>query len=200
MERPPHWTDPVLQGTAYWLGMQQILGEQDTLTEGAITLTLRDLLRRHLKTEESISSEVMYKSIPEYRNDPEIRNSRTRADIVVFEVNRNRETQDYVKGQIKEIIEVKHHRAIPALVMEDIDFLGNRKEHHRSIRTFLIYTSMNRRPTLFTDQLGLAIRGSRKTDKGTNYWVRRVCRAVQNAPHKNATQRGHYSVMIEIGP
>ncbi|MEY4756744.1 MAG: hypothetical protein RJA34_1642 [Pseudomonadota bacterium] len=199
MEPLPNWVTPVLQGTAYWLGMQEIMGERRSLSEGAITLTLRDLMRRHLEKNLSIDTEVMYRNIPEYQNDNLIKDSRTRSDIIIYQPSKKYKEDVFSFGQVKSVIEVKHHRSSSRLIQEDIDFLGARRSHEKSIRTFMIYTSMCMRPDLFTNESGAAISGTQFSDNKTKYSVRRVCRAVQKIPRNNSQAHGHYAVLIEIG-
>ena len=99
------------------------------------------------------------------------------------------------------MIEVKHSRSRKSLVWQDIDFLAERRASNPAVRAFLIYASVNERPTDFTNTDGSAITPRNcETPTGSKYRVRRVCRATKIIPSKNKGATGHYAVLIEVAP
>lgn len=198
----PDWASPALQGLVYWLGSQQTLGLSADVSEGAIGWELSRLLFTHRSEERFLEAEVLYRHIPELNEDGDLARSRERADLVIARVRRSAKAVSYDTGDVEAIVEIKHNRSRKALVWEDIDFLGAQRKKIKTIRTFLVYASMNERPNDFTSSDGAAIKPRTRCtpDNKTAYRVRRVCRATSRIPSRNASAIGHYAVLIEVAP
>ncbi|KAB8059913.1 hypothetical protein GCN74_11090 [Janthinobacterium sp. FT14W] len=197
----PDWAAPSLQGLAYWLGSQHSLGLAANISEGAIAWELMRQVFTHRITARHLEAEVFYRHIPEFRNAGVAQSSRERADLVISKVVRADRTNSYAIGNIEAVIEIKHSRSRKDLVWQDIDYLAERRAMNPSVRTFLIYASINERPHDFTNTDGSSITPrNRKTPNGSKYRVRRVCRATKIIPSKNKNATGHYAVLIEVAP
>jgi len=197
----PDWAAPALQGLAYWLGSQYTLGLASNISEGAITWELMRQVFTHRMLERHLEAEVFYRHIPEFRSTGVAPNSRERADLVISRTIRTDRSTAYAEGDVEAVIEVKHSRSRKDLVWQDIDYLAERRAKNPAVRAFLIYASINERPSDFTNPDGAAITPrSQGTPKGNRYRVRRVCRATKIIPSKNRFATGHYAVLIEVAP
>lgn len=196
----PNWASPALQGLAFWLGYQHAYGIGNHLSEGAIATEFQRLMVAHREGGRALEPEVMYRHVPELAANPAIRESRARADLIVSHNGRSDRSRPYPAGAVEALIEVKHNRSQIAKVWEDIDFLGEQRAFSPGIRAFLIYASVGKRPTHFTDDTGAAPSGARiqQTTNGTRYKIRRVCRATSRIPQTNTLASGHYALMIEV--
>jgi len=199
----PAWAAPSLQGLAYWLGSQHAMRLAANLSEGAIAWELSRLIFTHRTDEQFLEAEVQYRHIPELNAKKQLAHSRERADLVVSNAPRSDQGVSYRRGQVDAIIEIKHNRSRKQLVWADIDYLGEQRTSSKGIRAFLIYTSVNMKPDIFTDEIGAAKKSKNlqtPTHLQTSYRVRRVCRATHLIPGRNKTAIGHYAVLIEVSP
>jgi hypothetical protein len=197
----PEWAAPALQGLAFWLGSQHSLGLASNISEGAITWELMRQLFTHRSSARFLEAEVFYRHIPEFRATGVAPTSRERADLAIARATRKDRATSYGTGEVEAVIEVKHSRSRKDLVWQDIDYLSERRAKNPAVRTFLIYASINERPTDFTNPDGSSVTPrSRETPNGSRYRVRRVCRATKLIPSKNKNASGHYAVLIEVAP
>jgi hypothetical protein len=198
----PDWASPALQGLSYWLGSQHALGLAANISEGAIAWELSRLLFAHRDARRVLEAEVLYRDIPEYEKDASVDGSLERADLVISRQPRSDRDIPYEKGDIEAVVEIKHNRSQKRLLWKDIDRLGRRRATTKRIRAFLIYASVNERPSEFTQAGGGAVKPrTRPSPSGTtNYRVRRVCRATARIPGQNVTAVGHYAILIEVAP
>ena len=197
----PDWAAPALQGLAYWLGSQHALGLSANISEGAIAWELIRQVFTHRLPNSHVEAEVFYRHIPELNGTGQLASSRERADLVVANADRSNREVSYAAGSVEAIIEIKHSRSRKELVWQDIDYLSEQRAKHPELRAFLIYASINERPTDFTDETGASVDPrNRKTPNGHRYRVRRVCRATHRIPSKNKSAIGHYAVLIEVAP
>lgn len=198
----PDWASPALQGLAYWLGSQYTLGLAANISEGAIAWELSRLLFAHRDERRVLEAEVLYRHIPELARDGSLAESQERADLVIAKHRRNDRNVPYKKADVEAVIEIKHSRSRKRLVWSDVDFLGQRRAASKQIRAFLVYASVNERPSEFTGDSGGAVRPrTRPSPSGkTRYRVRRVCRATSRIPEQNRDALGHYAILIEVAP
>ena len=197
----PDWAEPSLQGLAYWLGSQHSLGLASNISEGAITWELMRQVFIHRTPLRWLEAEVFYRHIPEFRTAGVSNKSRERADLVITRSARVDRSIPYAFGDVEAVIEVKHSRSRRDLVWQDIDFLAERRSINPTVRAFMIYASINERPSEFTNSVGGAIvPRTQSTPNGSKFNVRRVCRATKIIPSKNKNASGHYVVMIEVAP
>lgn len=197
----PDWAAPALQGLTYWLGSQHTLGLAANISEGAIAWELIRQVFTHNLADRYVEAEVFYKHIPELNQHGELKNSRERADLVIANTQRSDRSASYSIGDVEAAIEIKHSRSRKDLIWKDIDYLSEQRAKHPELRAFLIYASINERPSDFTDDTGAAITPrNRRTPNGSRYRVRRVCRATHIIPSKNKKASGHYAILIEVAP
>lgn len=198
----PDWASRSLQGLAYWLGSQSTIGLAANLSEGAIAWEFSRLLHLHRDDRRILESEVYYRHIPELNVAGALDEANDRADLVIVRRKRKDRTVSYHKGDVEAIIEIKHNRSQKRLLWKDIDFLGQQRTVTRTVRAFLIYASVDERPSEFTQANGRAIKPRNQlTPKDeTSYRIRRVCRATQVVPEDNDTARGHYALLLEVAP
>jgi hypothetical protein len=197
----PDWAAPALQGLAYWLGSQDSLGLAANVSEGAIAWELMRQVFTYRLPNRHIEAEAFYRHIPELSQQQNREASRTRADLVIAKNARPDRRASYSVGDVEAVIEIKHNRSRKDLVWQDIDYLAQQRAAHPELRAFLVYASIDERPSEFTDETGASITPrNRKTPNGSRYRVRRVCRATSRIPSKNKLARGHYAVLIEVAP
>lgn len=197
----PDWAAPALQGLAYWLGSQHSLGLASNISEGAITWELMRQVFTHRMPARHLEAEVFYRHIPEFRSGGVAITSRERADLVIARTVRADRATSFATGDVEAVLEVKHSRSRKDLVWQDIDYLAEQRNKNPAVRAFLIYASINERPSDFTSADGAAIAPrNRETPNGSKYRVRRVCRATKVIPSKNKSAIGHYAVLIEVAP
>ena len=197
----PTWASPALQGLAFWLGYQDAYGIAANLSEGAIATEFLRLMVAHRDPGRVLEPEVLYRHVAELSGSARLRASPERADLVIARLRRADRRRPYPAGAIEALIEVKHSRSQISRVWEDIDFLAEQRTFSGStIRGFLIYASLGKRPTHFTNEKGAAPPGARlqHTPNGSRYKIRRVCRATARIPKDNIGAAGHYALMIEV--
>lgn len=173
----PKWTEPLLQGLAFWLGYKSQLFRFYPLTEGAIVGEAASLIQANIDSPLRLECEVMYKNL-------KVKGAgNTRADFVIYNGNK-----------IDSIIEVKRSKSSKTKIDEDFKRLAIYLQQRFTARCFVLLTSQNSRPKKITDKNGKAIRS---TISGDSYVakVRRVCKAASSF---NGKEKAHYTCLIEV--
>ncbi len=200
--RIPDWSDQALQMLSFWLGYQHSIGIKGNLSEGAIAWELFRLISGKLSSEQFAHTEVMYSKIPEFASQVEVANRRFRADVVIAAKSAiPRSGDQFPRGAVKEVVEVKHNQSGVSQVWSDIDYMSNiGVDPPGSPRMFMIYASIEARPKWFVRSDGTAVRTLLHTKNESPYKVRCVKRAMRLSSGRNENSNGNYAVLIEVFP
>lgn len=172
-----HWTDPLLQGLAFWLGYEQQITRNYKLTEGAIFAEAVKLIRANLYKNEKLHTEKMYRElgVKDF--------GQQRVDLVVSNED----------GLIA-VLEVKRNIKDFRLIIKDFERLRALNSQHKNTKCFLLFASQGVRPKRFVNEKGTA---NNIDFIGKNYiaHVRRVCKATSTFRSK---EKAHYVCLIEV--
>lgn len=175
----PSWSEPLLQGIAFWLGYKKQLYRHYPLSEGAIIGEACHIIYANISESDSLICEKMYKAMG-------VRGAgQTRADLVII---------DKVTQNEKVIIEVKRNGASVKLINDDLKRLAEVKKTKKNVRCFLLLVSESLRPKSFVNDNGMAVKKTiRFADFHAN--VRRACKATGSFRGKDSA---HYACLIEV--
>jgi hypothetical protein len=187
------WAKKSLQGITFWTGHRHCLYEHYPLGESAFVAELCNLIFAHLdKTKYSLKCEVQYHELA--KNLPkEIFNDRTRADIVIFNKQLNRDSI----GVPANIIEVKRGKASNRLIVDDMLRLAHVNRKTQNCRTFLFVVCEHNRPKKFVTTKGTAMRGDHTIDGDPNSCYR-VLRVFKAAHFFTGIEKAQYACCIEV--
>jgi len=177
----PLWIDPVLQGTAHWIGYKKQYYSGHLINEGAIVSEVTSLLNSFMNSNQRVRCEVQYSDISKKINGSD------RADIV-----------GYTDEKIDFVIEVKRFEAGKKLIDSDLLKLSKIKEVNKEIRCLLLMVSQSKAPFPFINDKGVADR-LKIPISGTNlkFQTIRVCKSVSSFG-ENAYLKADYACIIEV--
>lgn len=172
------WSNPLLQGLAFWLGYRTQLYRFYPLSEGAIVNEAASLIHGNLEDKFNLECEVMYKRLGVSKA------GQTRADIVIK------------KGKkIDTVIEVKRASSSATKIKNDLVRLAKVNNAKKLSRCYLLLVSQGQIPQDFVDAntgeaSGIEIYGDGYTAK-----VRRLCKASASFKKK---EKANYACLIEV--
>jgi len=191
----PPWAEKALQGLAFWIGHRHALYAGYPLAEAALVAETCNLIYTHLRDDEHLACERLYRTLVPDTTWPPQFGARARADLVVL---RAPPTDEHVNiaNTVIAAIEVKRSSAPRELIEQDLRRLAALKEHSPHIRAMLFIVSEAARPKRFVSAEGKAILGSNTIPQSTaTYRVRRACKASAAFSGK---ETAHYACIIEV--
>lgn len=165
------------------------------MSEGALAAELGSLIHSHLPDKLNLRFEQGYKKLlPTGTKNKDITDL-ARADVTIWE-SFFPESSAKARQSVRYVIELKRASASNSRIDQDLRRLAAIVENSDGVRAFLCVVSEERRPALFTNKNGFALKDDVNIDRtGSLYVVTNVQKATFLFKNRD---RAHYVCLIEV--
>jgi hypothetical protein len=177
-----NWTEPLLQGLAYWIGYKKQLYPHSPLSEGAIIGESTNLIYSHLENGQKLHCEYSYSKILDFDTED-------RADLVITE-----------NDELSVVIEVKRLEAGRTRIIRDFEKLFGIRYPDKKVRCFVLLVCQQKLPKEFVNNKGVAKTGVLTFESlsgNIDVKVLRTCKSTFSFK-ENAISKANYVCLIEV--